>query len=1379
MRFPLFLQNTMKPIASRLSLPLFASFSMVLAATVQAQSTWNGSNGNWSNDTSWTPAGVPAPGADIVIADTTANGITLDGTTSRMIGSLQFGDAGTRASNFSINTQIGNTLTINDGVMAGGAFPVSGALTMRGNFLVPTDQIWTVGGSNDDTKDQGIFIREAASGVTNRGKLTLNGNLTKEGTGQLNFAAIDVVGAGNIVVNDGDLKFNAGASQPLVIGGTGNITVNGTAILAIYKNSGTLNVTRPILMNGTSRLSPRSNVVDVASPIAFNGTHVLDPNNTTNLTGAWTGSGTVNRSGTGTLNLNGDTSAFTGTLNLSDGTTTLSSAFGGTVSQTAGTLGGEAVVAGPLSLSGGNLRVNPGTPASLGTTGNLTLSGTTTVVLSENPASNAPFTILNYGSLSGDETNLTLAGTPANYRSFVFSTAASGIVTLAIDLQTRTWAGGDGTWDIGVSPNWNEGDNKFYQLDKVVFGNTGPATVAMVGALSPSSITVDSDSNYEFTATAGNSITGLATLTKSGSGTLKLGGVNSFTGPIAITGGTVAPTTDQAFGLNGRTINVTAGGAIDTNGAMNASARNYRAVIAGDGPDDLGAIVNNSAINNNNGFGTIQLADNATIGGVSRFDLRPSSAGGGVLDLAGFTLSKIGANTIAIVESVATAAGDIDVNAGILSITRCVISGAGAVNVNPSGTLRFENYTSGSFSKNLNVDDALVWTSGGALTVNAPVTVTGVSNFQCDAALTLAGTVTGTGELRVTGAAALVLSGDASPASTNVMAGTLQIGNGGATGTLAGPVADAANVAFNRSDAVSYGGQIDGIGALTQMGTGTLTLTGANTYTGSTNVTSGILALGADDRIAASSNLVMTNAAGAAFDLAGNDQEFRNASGGGILGGNIVNSGAGASVLTLRPAGGDNIQFFGSLQGNVRLEVRGSKTAESFSAPRQRLAGTANTFTGGTLVDGATLLARLDSSLGEVPASFDAENITLQNHGVLLNEADGNALTIPPTRGITIGSGGGGFVAGFGNIFTVQSVISGAAGNPLTVMANNGTLVLTGANTYLGDTIMPPPSPGNVSRLRIGDGGVTGSISSASVVNDGELSFNRTDDPLFAPAISGTGTVTQLGSGNLTLTAVNTYTGNTNVTAGTLTLADNAGLKFLVTDASSNQIGGTGTLQINGDFTIDTSALTVSSGTWSLVDKTTLAADFGGSFTVAGPGWTESANVWSKSAGGKTLSFSEATGVLTVSAGNSYASYIAGFDFSAFPGADLTPSGDPDGDGIANAVEFVLGNAPNVGKVENLPTVQLVANPAGLPAGEYLKFSYRRTSASVAANVGSAVEYDTDLAGPWTTATNGAAGVVIQETPNAGLPGVDVVVYLPKTLGAGGKLFSRLSVQVP
>ena len=111
---------------------------------------------------------------------------------------------------------------------------------------------------------------------------------------------------------------------------------------------------------------------------------------------------------------------------------------------------------------------------------------------------------------------------------------------------------------------------------------------------------------------------------------------------------------------------------------------------------------------------------------------------------------------------------------------------------------------------------------------------------------TISGIISGTGALTKSGAGALTLTSDNTfTGATTISAGTLQIGNGGATGSLAGlSIVDNSALIFNRSNALTYAGVVSGTGTLTQLGAGTTTLTGANTYTGGTTISAGTLQLG-------------------------------------------------------------------------------------------------------------------------------------------------------------------------------------------------------------------------------------------------------------------------------------------------------------------------------------------------------------------------------------------------------------------------------------------------------------------------------------------------------------------------------------------------------
>jgi fibronectin-binding autotransporter adhesin len=91
----------------------------------------------------------------------------------------------------------------------------------------------------------------------------------------------------------------------------------------------------------------------------------------------------------------------------------------------------------------------------------------------------------------------------------------------------------------------------------------------------------------------------------------------------------------------------------------------------------------------------------------------------------------------------------------------------------------------------------------------------------------------------------LVLTGDSSyTGGTTIATGTLQLGNGGNTGSITGNVTNNGTLAFNRSDTYTFGGVISGSGMVQQTGPGTTVLTGDSSYTGGTTIAAGTLQLG-------------------------------------------------------------------------------------------------------------------------------------------------------------------------------------------------------------------------------------------------------------------------------------------------------------------------------------------------------------------------------------------------------------------------------------------------------------------------------------------------------------------------------------------------------
>ena len=154
----------------------------------------------------------------------------------------------------------------------------------------------------------------------------------------------------------------------------------------------------------------------------------------------------------------------------------------------------------------------------------------------------------------------------------------------------------------------------------------------------------------------------------------------------------------------------------------------------------------------------------------------------------------------------------------------------------------------------------------------------------------------------------------------------------------------------------------------------------------------------------------------------------------------------------------------------------------------------------------------------------------------------------------------------------------------VTMSASSGLMILSSiANTYTGSTNITAGS------LQIGSGGSGETLASLSIGDSGTLIFNHTDNFTYPNPISGPGSLIKKGSGNLLLTASNTYTGGTSISAGTLTIDTTLGNITL-----SGPITGTGALaKVSSNALVLTSpasnysgSITVSGGTLQLGDGT-------------------------------------------------------------------------------------------------------------------------------------------------------------------------------------------------
>lgn len=531
----------------------------------------------------------------------------------------------------------------------------------------------------------------------------------------------------------------------------------------------------------------------------------------------------------------------------------------------------------------------------------------------------------------------------------------------------------------------------------------------------------------------------------------------------------------------------------------------------------------------------------------------------------------------------------------------------------------------------------------------------------------------------------------------------------------------------------------------------------------------GLPATGGDNLLPTGTNLTIS--AGASLDLGGSHQQLAALAGGS---GTVHNTAAAtSSTLTLSPSDGGSQTFPGAIAGGgglgiVSLTMNGTGT--------QVLAGT-NTYTGATTVKAGTLRFATPAALyNSTAAAWTATNLVVAAGGTAAFNVGGTVgftaaqiLTLSRLGTTTTnGFASGSYIAldttAAGGTFTYGSVLanSNAGANTLGLTKMGaGTLVLSQANTYTGATTI------SAGTLQLGSGGTTGSLASGSViVNNGILAFNRsnavTQGTHFSNAITGAGGIVQAGSGTLTLTGSNTYAGDTTVSAGTLVLNAGAGLQFVVTDFSNNRIAGTGTLTLNGGFSIDTTAVTVTSGSWQLVQVETLGESYGAGFAVLGTGWMQAANVWTRVDGLQTWTFNEATGVLALTT-----SWAAPYATWAGPsGYNLTgaPGNDDDGDGMSNFQEFAFGLNPTTGA--SLDPIRQQLDPA---TG---RFKYTRRATPATTGLAYTYEWSATLGNDWFPFTP-----VVPPVSDNAVPVEAITVEVPAILLTHPRLFLRVKAQ--
>ncbi|MEI6072621.1 MAG: autotransporter-associated beta strand repeat-containing protein, partial [Verrucomicrobiae bacterium] len=655
----------------------------------------------------------------------------------------------------------------------------------------------------------------------------------------------------------------------------------------------------------------------------------------------------------------------------------------------------------------------------------------------------------------------------------VLSVAGSAAVTFAntLNLANTTSAGtinlNGGTLTVpgfyktntasATTFNFNGGTLKFSALNTVASTANTTFNVLAGGAVIDTQSYAVALQQRLLGASAGG-------LTKLGNGTLTLGGANTYTGTTTVNSGLIGLDVAENAGANGP--------------LGNPATQANSIVLQGGGLQFTG---NNTY--DYTSYGRLQLADGFT----------------GTIDTNGQSVTFANAIGVGALKTAAlTKAGS-----GNLTLAAAnTYTGATTVS---AGTLKVGNATALSTS-------AVSVTSGAALDLNGTV-MTGTN------ALTLNGTgITSGGALINSSATAgtyagLITLGSAS----SIIAGTGNIAVSN-PGTITGAYGLTLGGAQNGSLASIIG---TGAGTLTKQDAGTWILSGANTYTGTTTVTGGLLNLNVAE-IAGTSGPLGNSTAANSIVLQGGGLQFTSNNTYDYSGRLQL---ADASTGTIN-TNGQNVTFanaigVGSLKTGA-LTKSGSGTLTLNAA---------NTYTGTTTVSGGTLKVGNATALGTGTASVTS--------GAAL---DLNGTVMTGTNGLTLNgtgvNGSGALMNSSASAGTYAGLI--ALGSASSIIAGSGNITLSHAGTISG-----------AYGLTLG-GSKNGSI--ASIIG------------------TGAGTLTKQDGGIWTLTGANTYTGATTISVGVLNIQNATALG---TTAAGTTVAVGAALQLQNSITVGAEALTL------------------------------------------------------------------------------------------------------------------------------------------------------------------------------------------------------------
>jgi autotransporter-associated beta strand protein len=1095
---------------------------------------------------------------------------TYTGATTISAGTLQIG-AGSTTGSISSSSDITNngTLAINrsNDLTLGNTISGSGALTKAGAGNL------TLSGSNSYTGNTTISAGTVL--IQNANAL----GTTAGGTSVASGAALQLQGGititGEALTIDGGGASNTGALRNISGDNTwtGNINSSGattyigsdSGLLTLSGNISNTNSTWPITFSGSGNILVSGNI-------------------------SGTGNSTVAKRGTGTLTLSGN-NTFTGTLSATEGTVSISSI--GNVGQASAAGAGTTINIGGAALNG--ILLYTGSAATSNktlnlSTGNVTFSSTIT----QNGTGLLKFTSDFTATVGGNKT-LVLNGSGLG--------EIAGAIVNNTGNRTSLTKNGTGTWTLS-------GNNTYTGATTVSAG-----TLTLAGALSGSNVTVSGASSV-LNQTSTGGIAGSGTTFTLTSGNATLAGSNTYTGATTVNGGTLNLTGSNT----GSATAINSGGTLIGTGNAGAVTVNSGGIIgAGNAAGAVGTLtVGSLTINGGSGY-TFTIGDvNGSVAGTDYDQI--SSAGALALNNTAanpFTIYLDGtptgwSNSGNYTWNIISAASQTGFNSGNFALD---FTSFGIASGNRTGIWNFTNPSTGNisltytasagdaiwsggagnwstgFSYSPTTDTSITFDGvGGVATNNIPSGTLSAVNFitfnSTAGAYTLNAT---TGAAGLSGGTPLTVKGDIinNAASTQTINMDLAL-LGSSTGII--------NTA---SGNITIGGVISGAGDLTKTGTGTLTLSGNNTYTGQLTVAEGTLSVatlnnsGASGVLGNSTNSVILGSSGKNGTLTYNgsavsiNKKFTMGANGtgvfdiatgstltatGVIDGSGALSKTGAGTLALTA---NNTYSGGTTLGGSGVVAAGNNNA--FGTGTVNLAGAQiRSSTGGPFTIGNTITISADTTFA---TTSNETSLTLSGPVTL----SGATRTLNVLTGTTNSTA----------ILTFSGAI-GDGGNGYGITKNGGgQLTLSGNNTYSGGTII------NAGRLNVSttSGFGTGNVTIASgaftgITHSGTMSNNFT----IAGSGTGNGAIQSFGT-NATLSGLVTLSADAMIATRTSAGNGNLNLTGGITSGGTNR---TLTLNTWGNATQTNNQLTISTNSVNLGTGGTL--DIGHGLNAGGAG---------------------------------------------------------------------------------------------------------------------------------------------------------------------------------